>query len=205
MCLTNLPRIAVLASGRGSNFEAIAKAIEAGQLAAQICVVASDKKDAGVLDKARARGLSTLVEKDQTILADALQVQGAEFVVLAGYMKILKDSFIQKFWDDRGFSRIVNIHPSLLPAFPGLHSYRQAFDSGAKETGVTVHFVDAGVDTGPICAQQSFPIADCSTPEEVESRGLKIEHQLYPQTLKWILANKFEVKIREGRIYVQPH
>lgn len=205
MAVGRLPRIAVLASGRGSNFSAIAKAVGENRLAAEIVLVGSDRGDALVLEKARDLGLKTLVEKDQGRMAAALRELQVDYVVLAGFMRILKKEFISAFYDDRGFSRIVNIHPSLLPELPGLDSYRRAFEQKLSKTGVTVHFVDAGVDTGPICAQESFSIADCASVEEVEKRGLAIEHALYPQTLRWILANEFEILQQGEKLYVRPH
>lgn len=205
MELIQIPKIAVLASGRGSNFEAIANAIDTGLLQAQICLVASDRPEALVLEKAQARGFETLWQKDQAQLVEALLAKAVDYVVLAGYMRILNRKFIESFRDPRGFAKIVNVHPSLLPAFPGLESYRQAFEHGVQLTGVTVHFVDAGVDTGPICAQQSFSIVDCQSFADVESRGLEVEHALYPQTLNWILKNNFDIQERGGRLHVQPH
>jgi len=203
MGLEKLPRIAVLASGRGSNFEAIAKAVQSGALKAEIVLVGSDKNDALVLEKAKSFGIEALVQKDQSLLCQTLQSKHVDYVVLAGFMRILGANFIEAFRDPRGFARIVNIHPSLLPAFPGLDSYKQAFTHGVKAAGVTVHFVDAGVDTGPICAQKSFSIVDCESVEEVERLGLAIEHELYPQTLNWILHNQFEISERGGRLHVQ--
>lgn len=205
MALGRLPRIAILASGRGSNFSAIAKAVSENRLAAEIVLVGSDRREALVLEKARELGLKTLVEKDQGRLAVALRELQVDYVVLAGFMRILKKDFISAFHDERGFSRIVNIHPSMLPELPGLDSYRRAFEQKLSKTGVTVHFVDAGVDTGPICAQESFSIVDCTSAEEVEKRGLALEHKLYPQTLSWILANQFEILKQGERLYVRPH
>lgn len=205
MALGRLPRIAILASGRGSNFSAIASAVHDGKLAAEIVLVGSDRGDALVLEKAQSLGIKTLVEKDQARLAMALKELQVDYVVLAGFMRILKKDFISSFHDARGFSRIVNIHPSLLPELPGLDSYRRAFEQKLPKTGVTVHFVDAGVDTGPICAQQSFSIADCTSTEEVEKRGLAIEHALYPSTLNWVLANKFDILKQGETLYVRPH
>ncbi|MBS1969647.1 MAG: phosphoribosylglycinamide formyltransferase [Bdellovibrionales bacterium] len=205
MALERLPRIAVLASGRGSNFSAIAKAVGEKKLAADIVLVGSDRADAAVLEKAQDLGLKTLVEKDQARLAAALRELQVDYVVLAGFMRILKAEFIAAFQDARGFARIINIHPSLLPELPGLDSYKRAFEQKLPKTGVTVHFVDAGVDTGPICAQESFSIADCTSVEEVEKRGLAIEHALYPRTLSWILANQFEILKQGERFYVRPH
>jgi phosphoribosylglycinamide formyltransferase 1 len=202
--LGRLPRIAILASGRGSNFVAIAKAVNDKKLSAEIALVASDTAEALVLERAKEFGLKTLHEKNQTRLAAALRELQVDYVVLAGFMRILKKDFIAAFEDARGFSRIVNIHPSLLPELPGLDSYRRAFEQKLPRTGVTVHFVDAGVDTGPICAQESFSIADCTSVEEIEKRGLAIEHALYPKTLNWILANQFEILKQGERLYVRP-
>lgn len=200
-----MPRIAILASGRGSNFSAIAQAVNEKRLQAEIVLVASDRAEALVLEKARGQGLQTLVEKNHIKLAKVLKELQVDFVVLAGYMRILKQEFISEFQDARGFSRIVNIHPSLLPELPGLESYRRAFEQKLAQTGVTVHFVDAGVDTGPICAQKSFSITDCLSVEDVEKRGLMIEHELYPATLSWILADRFDI-LKQGEIlYVRPH
>lgn len=205
MALGRTPRIAILASGRGSNFSAIAKAVSEKRLHAEIALVASDRAEALVLEKAQSLSLKTLVEKNQMRLAMALRELQVDYVVLAGYMRILKQEFISQFQDERGFSRIVNIHPSLLPELPGLESYRRAFEQKFAQTGVTVHFVDAGVDTGPICAQKSFSIADCLSVEEVEKRGLMIEHELYPATLSWVLSNRFEI-LKQGEVlYVRPH
>lgn len=205
MALGRLPRIAVLASGRGSNFSAIAKAVSDHVLNAEIVLVASDRGDAAVLAKAQSMGLKTLVEKDQMRLAFVLRELQVDYVVLAGFIRILKKEFIEVFHDARGFARIVNIHPSLLPELPGLDSYRRAFEQKLSKTGVTVHFVDSGVDTGPICAQESFSIADCHSVEEVEKRGLAIEHTLYAKTLSWILADKFEISKQGEKFYVRPH
>jgi phosphoribosylglycinamide formyltransferase-1 len=111
---------------------------------------------------------------------------------------------IEAFRSERGYSRIINIHPSLLPAFTGVSSYRQAFEFGVKTTGVTVHLVEAAVDSGPICAQEVFDIGDCKSVDEVERRGLAIEHRLFPETLKWVLPEAFSVEKRgPGRFSVR--
>lgn len=212
-------RIAVLASGRGSGFESIYQAICRQQLNAEIVAVISDRPEAPVLEKARAVGISAFglpslrssgaevtqaaqaaqVERrklhEKQILA-ALEPFQPKFLVFAGYMRILTPYIIEAFRCDRGYSRMVNIHPSLLPAFPGVRSYQQAFDYGTKWTGVTVHLVEPTVDAGPICAQEAFSIADCASAEEVEKRGLEIEHRLYPETLRWVLAEEFTLKAR---------
>ncbi|RYZ64001.1 MAG: phosphoribosylglycinamide formyltransferase, partial [Proteobacteria bacterium] len=199
-------QIAILASGRGSNFDAIAAAISSGKLTnTRIALVASDKATAPVLAKAQALGIETLIEKDQDQLGSALLGRQVDFVVLAGFMRILNEKFIQSFWDDRGFAKIVNVHPSLLPKYPGRAGYRQAFEAGDKVAGVTVHLVDQGVDTGPVCAQQEFSIENCKSAEEVEALGLTVEHELYPKTLNWILNGQFEIKNQEGRPHVQSY
>ncbi|OFZ22534.1 MAG: hypothetical protein A2X94_02725 [Bdellovibrionales bacterium GWB1_55_8] len=191
--------IAVLASGRGSNFEAIQTAIEAGALSARIVAVLSDKADAPVLAKARAIGLPALsvvprkgdrAAHEEAVLA-ALRPYAPHFLVLAGYMRILSPKLLQAFRSDRGYSRVVNIHPSLLPSFSGAGGYRQAFEHGAQLAGASVHLVDESLDGGPICAQEAFSIADCRTVEEVERRGLVVEHRLYPEALRWILSERF--------------
>jgi phosphoribosylglycinamide formyltransferase-1 len=213
---------AVLASGRGSNFEAIVRALEAGELrGARIVALLSDQPAAPVIEKARARGIPTLVVPqpaahpgqsvssrrelhDEAILT-ALAPFAPRFLVLAGYMRLMSPKLIRAFRSERGYSRIVNVHPSLLPAFPGLEGYAQAFRHGAKITGATVHLVDDGLDTGPICAQEAFSIADLSDEASVERRGLEIEHQLYPKTLNWVLPENFVVDVREkGRVCVRP-
>lgn len=204
--------IAIFASGRGSNFDAIHASVEAGKLDAEIRAVVSDKPGAQVLEKARARGLKAIcieppkegspeerrLEHEKRILAE-LAGLSPRFLVLAGYMRILTPRLIEAFRGERGYTRIVNVHPSLLPAFPGVDSYRQAFEYGAKTAGVTVHLVEREVDAGPICAQEGFSITDCRTVEEVENRGLAIEHRLYPESLKWILPEKFSLEKCGGK------
>jgi len=207
--------IVILASGTGSNFEAIYTAIMNGRLKAEIKGVISDRHDAPVLKKAQTMGIPEAcipaprssggdrVRHEQQIL-EAVSVWKPFYVILAGYMRVLSSFFVHAFWCDRGYARIVNIHPSLLPAFPGMYAYRQAFRYGAKVSGVSVHLVDAQVDHGPICAQQAFSIADCQTEDECVQRGLTIEHQLYPETLGWILSEKFDLESRiEGRFCVR--
>ncbi|MDR3608281.1 MAG: phosphoribosylglycinamide formyltransferase [Oligoflexia bacterium] len=208
---------AVLASGTGSNFEAIADAVQSGRLAAKLVGVVSDVPDAGVLAKARLRGITTAVvprEKDRAAhdrkilqALDALPGGRPRFLVLAGYMRVMTSTLIQAFRADR-YSRIVNIHPSLLPAFPGVAGYAQAYAHGAKIAGVTVHLVDEGLDSGPICAQGAFSISECESVHEVEDLGKELEHRLYPETLSWILPEKFKLEERETasvrRLCVRP-
>jgi phosphoribosylglycinamide formyltransferase-1 len=214
--------IVVMASGRGSNFDAIQQAIVQGRLKAEILGVISDQRGAGVLARAEEFGIPTWVvpfpdrSEAENILdrrlrheSRLLEVIGPlqpRFIVMAGYMRIITSSLIDAFRCDKGYSRMVNIHPSLLPAFPGLHGYGQAFRYGAQVAGVTVHLVEAGVDSGPICAQEVFSIVDCRSEQEVEKRGLAIEHRLYPETLKWILSENFQLIPRsEGRFCVCPN
>jgi phosphoribosylglycinamide formyltransferase-1 len=218
-----VPQVAVLASGRGSNFQAILRAIRAGTLQTEIVALVSDKAGAPALEIARQAGIPALEvlpppaqtgedpilrrkKHDEKILK-ALGPFSPRFLVMAGYMRVISPVLLDAFRSVRGYSRIVNIHPSLLPAFPGIHSYRKAYEYGVKWTGVTVHLAEEAVDSGPICAQEAFSIADCKSAEEVEKRGLDIEHRLYPETLNWVLPEKFEIETRvsqTGRISVRP-
>jgi len=217
--------IVVLASGRGSNFDAIQNAIENRSLSARILAVISDRPEAPVLEKAMKKGIEAVAlpftqsstpagssiearrqEHEDRLVKELEKIQ-PRFIVLAGYKRIVTSHLIEAFRSDRGYSRIVNIHPSLLPAFSGLNSYAQAFQYGVKVTGVTVHLVEQQVDSGPICAQEAFSIADCSNEEEVEERGLLVEHRLYPSALSWILPEKFDLERHsvkaEGRLCVR--
>lgn len=206
MTASSATPIVVLASGRGSNFEAIANAVRAGKLAADIRGVVSDQPAAGVLEKARALGIPAVVAGKTDLLAQ-VQALNPRFVVLAGYMRLLSPAFLDAFDSGRGYHRVINVHPSLLPAFPGLDSYAQALHHGAKVTGVTIHLVDGGLDSGAICAQEAFDISDVPADQtaEVERRGLAIEHRLYPATLGWILPERFAIeKNSDGRLRVRP-
>ncbi|HZI31492.1 MAG TPA: phosphoribosylglycinamide formyltransferase, partial [Candidatus Binatia bacterium] len=169
--MNNAFRIGVLGSGKGSNFVAIADAVSAGQIPAEIAVVLSDVESAGILAHARDRKLpaqfippgkfrTKLDEEAERAFVAALQAARVDLVVLAGFMRVLKGDFLRAFE-----GRIVNIHPSLLPSFPGLEAWKHALDHGVKVTGCTVHFVDAGVDAGAIIGQQTVPILDNDTPE----------------------------------------
>jgi phosphoribosylglycinamide formyltransferase-1 len=212
--------VAVLASGRGSNFKAILEAIGARRLDAEVVGLVSDRADARALEiaaeagirrvvvEAPAAGTGSLEERrarHELAILDALAPLGARFLVLAGYMRIMSPVLIGAFRSPRGYARITNVHPSLLPAFPGVHSYGQAFRYGAQVSGVTVHLVDEKVDHGPICAQRSFAIGGCRSEAEVEGLGLKIEHELYPETLRWVLPERFDVETLEGRLRVRPN
>lgn len=184
-------RIAILASGSGSNFEAIMKAVAAGQIKAEVVLVFADKKDAYVLERAKKFGVpaAAFTPKDfsskaayERALLALLQEYRVQWLVLAGYMRIVGAALLNAFPE-----RIVNIHPALLPSFPGLHGIKDAFEAGVKTTGVTIHFVDAGVDTGPIIAQAEVAVRADDSLESLEERIHQTEHQLYPEVLAKLL------------------
>lgn len=194
-------KIAVLGSGKGSNFVSLAKACEDGTLSAEIVLVSSDVEDAGILERAREFGLparfidpgkfrTKLDETAETAYVNALHESGAEWVALAGFMRILKGDFLRAFEQ-----KVINIHPSLLPAFPGLEAWKQAHDYGVRVTGCTVHLVDHGIDTGPILAQGVVPVLEEDTPETLHQRIQEEERVLYPRTL----AHLFNGEIRIGQ------
>lgn len=189
-------RLGVLGSGKGSNFKSIAEAIDAGKLNAEVRVVVSDFPDAGILNLARERGLRaeyaapgrfrTKMEPEaEQRLVDLLREAGVELVVLAGYMRMIKAPLLEAFP-----KRIVNIHPSLLPNFPGLEAWKQALEGGATKTGCTVHYVDAGMDSGPILGQSEVPVLAGDTPETLHARIQVAEHTLYPAVLARIEAER---------------
>lgn len=180
-------RIGVLGSGKGSNFVAIADACAAGKIPAEIALVLSDVESAGILTHAREHNLpaqfiapgkfrTKLDEDAERAFVESLRAANVDLIALAGFMRVLKGDFLRAFE-----GRIVNIHPSLLPAFPGLEAWKQALDAGVKVTGCTVHFVDAGVDSGPIIGQQTVPVLDDDTPETLHQRIHAAEHELYPK------------------------
>ncbi|MGV3488210.1 MAG: phosphoribosylglycinamide formyltransferase [Tuberibacillus sp.] len=186
-----MKKIAVFASGTGSNFEAIEKAIRSGQIKADIALVVCDKPQAPVIEKAKAAGIPVLVLKPkdfpnkaayEQVILDELKEKGVTFIVLAGYMRLIGSTLLRAYPN-----KIVNIHPSLLPSFTGLHAIEQAMQARVKVTGVTIHFVDEGMDTGPILAQQPVPIDENDTLETLEARIHEIEHMLYPKTLAALL------------------
>jgi len=194
--------IGVLGSGKGSNFVAVADACRAGAAPAEVALVLSDVAEAGILERARERGIEAryippgqfrtrLEEQAEQAYLEALRAAGANLVVLAGFMRVLKQRFLETF-----AGRIINIHPSLLPAFPGLEAWKQALAHGAKVTGCTVHFVDAGVDSGPIIGQQAVAVLDDDTPETLHARIQAAEHELYPLCVGAIARGQIRV---EGR------
>lgn len=189
--------LAVLASGRGSNLEAILEAIDKGNLDARVQVVLVNVPGAGAIDIAAKYGINTAVvphaglnrkEHEERVIAE-LKKYELDFIVLAGYMRVLTANLLSQFKDSRGFFKVINIHPSLLPSFPGIRGYDEAFEYGVKIAGVTVHLVDEKVDHGPILAQASFERQAEDTLETFKSRGLRIEHELYPQVLQNISKN----------------
>lgn len=194
--------VAVLGSGNGSNFQALADALDAGVLPIKFACVISDLPNAFILERAHRRNVPAFFvdpgpsrsrldgDAEQNYIR-CLREHGAELVVLAGFLRILKPAFLNAF-----NGRIVNIHPSLLPAFPGLDSWKQAMDYGAKITGCTVHFVDAGMDTGPVIMQQSVPIHDSDTPETLHARIQTQEHLIYPEAIRLIAEDRLRI---EGR------
>lgn len=185
-------KIGILISGRGSNMVAIVDAVRSGEIpSSEVVVVVSDKADAGGLAKARERGVETVVverngrkrnEHDAEIIAE-LQKRGVELVCLAGYMRLLSPSFVQAFPN-----RIINIHPSLLPAFPGLDAQKQAFDAGVAVTGCTVHYVDELLDHGEVILQREVERRTDDTVESLSARILEQEHSLYVEALKLIVT-----------------
>ena len=195
----NSRRIAVLLSGRGSNFQAIANQIDQGMLNAEIALVLSNKRSAAGLEEARRRGLKTAClpsagfkreEYDRKVVA-LLEENDVALVCLAGFMRILSPVFVKAFP-----LRILNIHPSLLPAFPGLQAQRQALEHGVKFSGCTVHFVDESLDGGPIVRQVIVPVLDGDTVEDLSGRILWQEHRLYSEAIGKVLEGRCEIRDR---------
>ena len=194
-------KIGVLASGRGSNFQAIIDAISAGDLSAEIAVLITDNPSAYAIDRAKKNGIDYLIvdpedcgsrEVFYTTITDELKRKKTDLVVLAGFMRIVGKPLINAFPN-----RIMNIHPALLPSFPGLHGQKQAIDYGVKISGCTVHFVDEGMDTGPIVIQAAVPVDDHDTEETLSDRILKLEHFIYPEAIRLFSEGRLRV---DGRI-----
>jgi phosphoribosylglycinamide formyltransferase-1 len=192
--------VAILLSGRGSNFLSLHGAMERGEIPARIVLVISNVADAAGLEKARSLRLpvmsiphrlaSSRVEHEARVL-DAIRRSGAEWICLAGYMRILSASFVAQHPQ-----RILNIHPSLLPSFPGLEAQRQAWEYGVRVTGCTVHLVDERMDHGPIVLQRSLQVHEDDSPESLSARILAEEHQAYPEALKRLLTKRWRVRGR---------
>jgi phosphoribosylglycinamide formyltransferase-1 len=196
-------RLGILISGRGSNFEAIADNVAAGTVPAEIAVVISNRPDAPGLDSARRRGLHAValpsrgLDRDvyDRMLAEELERHAADVVCLAGFMRLLSAGFIRRFPN-----RILNIHPSLLPAFPGLDAQHQALAHGVKVTGCTVHFVDEHLDAGPIVLQATVPVKDDDTVATLSARILAEEHRIYSEALRIVLDGRYTF---DGRRVIQ--
>ncbi len=197
-------RLAVLASGGGTNLQSIIDRCGQGLLDADICLVISNNPGAGALERATRTGIKTACinhrefdsreDFDQAVIA-TLQEAKIELVVLAGFMRIISAPFLRAFPQ-----KIINIHPSLLPSFPGLHVQQKALDYGAKISGCTVHFVDDGVDTGPIIVQAVVPIHPDDSEESLAARILEQEHKIYPQAIQWIAEGRIKVVNRQVKI-----
>jgi phosphoribosylglycinamide formyltransferase-1 len=192
--------LGVLASGRGSNLQAILDAIDAGRCPARVAVVVSDRKDAAALDRARRTGIRAVhidprAHPDRLAFDDAiarvLDEHAVELVCLAGYMRLLSPAFVRRYPE-----RILNVHPALLPAFPGLRAQRQALEAGVKVAGATVHLVDEGVDTGPIVLQAAVPVLGNDTEATLSARILTEEHRLYPEAIRLFADGRIEVSGR---------
>jgi phosphoribosylglycinamide formyltransferase-1 len=194
-----MKRLGILISGRGSNFEAIANSVAAGQIKAEIAVVIANRPEARGLETARQCGLNAISipskgldrEVYDRMLLEELQKQQVDLVLLAGFMRLLSASFIRQFPN-----RILNIHPSLLPAFPGLDAQHQALEHGVKITGCTVHFVDEYLDAGPIIVQAAVPVLDYDTVESLSVRILKEEHRIYPEAIRIVLGGNYAIEER---------
>ena len=194
--------LGILLSGRGSNFEAIADNAAAGRLKAKIAVVISNRADAPGIESARRRGLPALVipskgkvrEEHDREVAAALREHEVDLVCLAGYMRLLSPWFVQQFPN-----RILNIHPALLPAFPGLEAQKKAFDYGVKVSGCTVHFVDENLDHGAIVVQKVVPVLDTDDDHTLAARILEQEHIAYSEAIRMVLERKYEVAGRRLR------
>ena len=198
-------RLVILVSGRGSNMQAIVKAIEQRGLAAEVVAVVSDKPAAHGLQWAREQGLQTFAiepgayvnrEAYDQALAQAVQACSPDYVLLAGFMRILSDAFVNVF-----SGRLINIHPSLLPAFPGLKTHEQALKTGVQWHGCTVHFVTPVLDCGPIIAQAIVPVLADDTPQTLADRVLKAEHLLYTNVVEWLVAGRVHL-LSDGRVTV---
>jgi phosphoribosylglycinamide formyltransferase 1 len=195
--LSEHPRLVVMASGRGSNFQAIHGAIEQRRLAATICAVISDRASAGALELAAQQGIDTVCIEPrhfahrndfERALSTAIDGFSPQWVVLAGFMRVLGADFVGHYQ-----GRMINIHPSLLPRHRGLHTHRRVLEAGENEHGASVHFVTPALDAGPVIAQACMPVAQDDTPDTLADRLLPLEHRLYPATLALLLNHRVEL------------
>ncbi|MDB4867532.1 MAG: purN [Cohnella sp.] len=198
-------RIAVFASGSGSNLQALAEAVRDGRIPASIDLVVCDKPSAYVLERARAFGIDTYLfhpkeyssrEAYEEQILGELSKRGIDWIVMAGYMRLLTRVLVEPY-----YGRMINIHPALLPAFPGIHAVKQALDYGVRVTGATVHFVDGGTDTGPILAQQTVEVLPGDTEETLSARIQAAEHELLPRVVRWISEGR--VKLDGRRVTIE--
>ena len=200
-----MKRLGILLSGRGSNFEAIADQVAGGRIDAQIAVVISNRAEARGLETARRRGLKSVCipskgldrEAYDALVIQELTAQAVDLVCLAGFMRLLSASFVRAFP-----GRILNIHPSLLPAFPGLDAQKQALEHGVKVTGCTVHLVDEFLDAGPIVLQATVPVLDDDTVESLSARILAEEHRTYSEAIRIVLGGRYHIDGR--RLILHP-
>ncbi|MFD2671891.1 phosphoribosylglycinamide formyltransferase [Marinicrinis sediminis] len=197
-------KVAVFASGSGTNFQAMIDQVESGQLDVKIELLVCDREGAPVIQRAHHAGIETLVlapksyatrEAYESVILERLQEKGIELIVLAGYMRLITAVLLDAFP-----LRIINIHPSLLPAFPGKDGVRDAWTYGAKVTGCTVHFVDAGVDTGPIIAQQVVEVRQDDTVQSLHEQIHQAEQAIYPRVIQWIREGRVSMEGRKVRI-----
>ena len=194
-----MKRVGVLVSGRGSNLQALVDAARRGDLGGEVAVVVSNVEAAPALERAREAGIPAVFrdhrgkkrEDFDAEVVEVLRAHGVDLVCLAGFMRLLSPTFVRAFP-----GRILNIHPALLPAFPGLDAQRQAWEHGAKVSGATVHLVDEGLDSGPIVAQEAVAVLSSDTPETLAARILEVEHRLYPRAVRLLLEGRCRV---EGR------
>ena len=199
-------KLGILCSGRGSNLASIIEAIERGEILAEIAVVIADKRDAYALERARTKGIPAVavVYRDyaeradfERAMLDELHAHDVTLVVLAGFMRILSPVFVHAYT-----GRILNIHPALLPSFPGAHAHRDALAYGVKVSGCTVHFVDEGMDSGPIILQASVPVMEDDTEETLAARVLEQEHRIFPEAIKLYVEDRLRTDGR--RVHILP-
>jgi phosphoribosylglycinamide formyltransferase-1 len=202
-------RVVVLASGGGTNLQAILDQLHGGDEGIEVVGVGSDKPDAMALERAKSVGVETAVfptaeyesrDARDAALGDWIEGRSADLVVLAGYMQMLSSEFVGRFRN-----RVINVHPALLPAFPGIDAVRQAIDHGSKITGVTVHFVDEGMDSGPIIMQRPVPVAPSRDWDETERAIHATEHALLPETIRLLAAGRIRIDERNPRlVHIEP-
>ena len=199
-------KLGIICSGRGSNLASIIEAIERGEIPAEIAVVIADKRDAYALERARTKGIPAVavVYRDyperadfERAMLDELHAHDVTLVVLAGFMRILSPVFVHAYT-----GRILNIHPALLPSFPGAHAHRDALAYGVKVSGCTVHFVDEGMDSGPIILQASVPVTEDDTEETLAARVLEQEHRIFPEAIKLYVEDRLRTDGR--RVHILP-